>query len=565
MEEANVMKRVTQLTLGCVVVLMLVSLAAAQQMPTPVVRIGDWVEVGNEAFINFIGGVDLRFRSTKNYDFEDDIRDRSASRDPFNTVPLSGEADIFWTQARLGFDFRYQKNLTARVLFQWEGVLDGNLTDNRSANDTNPGGVDAFGRPAVSEGESTNLERLWIEYNFPAPADWLRMFVGFEQWCPDQACLISDDDPRFTVFANFGALEFKAAAVLQSTSLRLGLQNDNDFVYYVFGGRYNFKPHILAVDVAYFRDRFRGAPTGSVTARPGLNGFLGQKHDSVLIMPSWTGGFGPFRGLAQFNLLLGTAEGTSQPSTAQLAAGATPSQEYDLFAWSVVAYGQANLGLVAPFLGFIYATGDDDPTDDELNGFATLPQREITILASGLLSFLDRAISFGQRDLACPARADSLNPSATLAVGGNIFGGQECGHSVGNPFNDRIGNTSHAGLETTYSNPGTLLAFGGVQVFPLKGHQLNAVYFYRAMIDTELIERALGRNIDETQYHEVMLQWQWTLNPHFDIRLTGNALFAGEGSKDIAESVLRCGSTRTAPCEGEDVALAGEARFRVQF
>jgi hypothetical protein len=157
MEEAKVMKRVTQLALGCVVVLMLASLAAAQQVPQPVVRIGDWVEVGNEAFINFIGGVDLRFRTVKNYDFESDIRDRAERRDPFSTVPLSQEADIFWTQARLGFDFRYQKNLTARVLFQWEGVLDGNLTDNRSVNDTNPGGVDAFGRPSVSEGESTNL------------------------------------------------------------------------------------------------------------------------------------------------------------------------------------------------------------------------------------------------------------------------------------------------------------------------------------------------------------------------------------------------------------------------
>jgi hypothetical protein len=315
----------------------------------------------------------------------------------------------------------------------------------------------------------------------------------------------------------------------------------------------------VSVDVAYFRERFNGAPVNDPT-RPNL-GFLGQKHDSVLIMPSWTGGIGPFRGLLQFNLLLGTAEGTSQPSAAQLLAGGTPSKDYDIFAWGVVAYGEANLGLVKPFLGFIYGTGDDDPNDDELNGFATLPQREITILASGLLGFLDRTISFGARDLACPARA---NPA--LAVGGNIFGGQECGHTVGNPFNDRIGNTSHAGLNSTYSNPGTILGFAGVQVFPLKGHRIDTAYLHRRMVDTEMVERAFGgRRIRELQYHEVVAAWTWTLSQYFDIRLTGNVAIPGEGSKDIAESVLTCGPSKTSPCKGDDVALAGEARFRVQF
>ena len=49
-----------------------------------------------------------------------------------------------------------------------------------------------------------------------------------------------------------------AAAVFQFESQRLGLENDNDSIYYTFSGCYNLKPHRFEVDVAYFRDRFRG-------------------------------------------------------------------------------------------------------------------------------------------------------------------------------------------------------------------------------------------------------------------------------------------------------------------
>jgi hypothetical protein len=529
-----------------------VSLAAAQQVPQPVVRLGDWVEISNEAFMNVIGTADLRYRTVKNYDFEDDIRDRASSRDPFSTVPTNHEGDLFWVLAQFGVDFKFQKNLPARVLFRHETTLVGNLVDTRE-NDSNPGGTDTFGRAANNEGEGTNLERLWIDYTFPAPVDWLRMFVGFEIWCPDQACLLSDDDPRFTVFANFGPLEVKAAAVIQSEALRIGLQNDNDFIYYIFGAAYNFKPHRVALDVAYFRERFNGAPTAA-------NARIGEKHDSVLIMPSWTGGIGPFRGLLQFNVVLGTAEGTSRPSAAQILAGATPSREFDIFGWGLVAYGEVNLGVVKPFIGFVYGSGDDDPNDDELHGFMTLPQREITILGTGMLGFLDRAISFASRDVACPARRTS-----TALGSGTDANNQECFHTVGNPFNDRVGNTSHAGINSTYSNPGTILAFAGLQIFPLKGHQIYTAYFYRAMVDSRFVEDALGVKVDEHLYHELMAGWMWTLNQYFDIRLAGSIAIPGDGSKDIAQTVTTCGATRTSPCSGEDIALAGEARFRVQF
>ena len=44
------MKRSMQVALSCLMTLAVVSVAVAQQPATPVVRIGDWVEIGNEVF-----------------------------------------------------------------------------------------------------------------------------------------------------------------------------------------------------------------------------------------------------------------------------------------------------------------------------------------------------------------------------------------------------------------------------------------------------------------------------------------------------------------------------------
>jgi hypothetical protein len=91
------------------------------------------------------------------------------------------------------------------------------------------------------------------------------------------------------------------------------------------------------------------------------------------------------------------------------------------------------------------------------------------------------------------------------------------------------------------------------------------------MVKTNLIEAAFapelgGRKIRNTQYHEVGGFWQWTLNPHFDLRLSGNIAIPGEGYKDIAQ-LADCNPAATGvqACEGDDVALTGEARFRARF
>jgi hypothetical protein len=292
--------------------------------------------------------------------------------------------------------------------------------------------------------------------------------------------------------------------------------------------------------VAYFRDR------SNLTPALGTAGAVrGQKTDTFLIMPSFSGNFGIFTVLLQPMLIVGSVDGG-------IVAGAQP--EYDVFAWGGAAYLEVNLAVVRPFVGLYIGSDDDDATDDDLEGFAPLPQREITLTTgTSFFGHLDPSTAIGGRDIVTPARA-----------GSTLFGGQEFGHTVGNPFNDRLQNLSHPGVFSTYANPGTLVIPAGVKIAPVKSHEIVLAYIYRAMLDSSIMESALGRSINETLYHEAMLTWEWTLNRHFDIRLSGSVLIPGSGAKDIAETSTteNCGAGF---CAGEDIGFHGQARFRARF
>jgi hypothetical protein len=524
---------------------------AAQQVPTPVIRLGDWVEVGNEVFMNIIASSDIRYQTTMNYDFEDRIQDRVQSRNPLATVAHTGEGDFMWVENRFGVDFRYQKNLQLQVLLEHQFVMDGNMIDNVSGASPGPATQtfeDGGTLSATAEERNTfNVERYWIDYKFPDPVNWLRMRVGADLWFTDQAGVLADDDPRFAVFATFGPkneFQIEAAAVIQFEASRLGLQNDNDLIYYTAGIAYEFKPFKAAVHGAYFRDRFTGAH-GQAQA--------GQKLDSFLIMPSVTGSFGPISFLLQGLFLLGSADSSN----------ATGNIEYDIWAWGGLGMLQADLGIVKPYVGIIYGSGDDDPNDTDLEGFAPTPFREITIITgTRWFDVFDTAASFGARDVPNPAR--SRGAAGALAANQGVT---EFRHSVGNPFSDRIGNAAHNGMVTTYSNPGALLIPAGIQISPVRGHQLDLYYVYNSFVETRLVELAFAVNdVSKSVYHEAAFSYVWAPSPHFDVRITGGILIPADGVKDVAATTdcnFRVAGIQ--PCEGEDVALKGEARIRARF
>ena len=62
----------------------------------------------------------------------------------------------------------------------------------------------------------------------------MTLFVGAELKKVSQAGIFGNDDPGIGVEVEFGDLELSAKAYIERESQRLGLQNDNDLVSYVF-------------------------------------------------------------------------------------------------------------------------------------------------------------------------------------------------------------------------------------------------------------------------------------------------------------------------------------------
>jgi len=576
------MRRLAQVGLMAVLVLVVASLATAQQVPQPVVRLGNYIEVGNDVFMHIIATINAYYTTVENRDFEKRVRDRTNSRFPDDTAAQLTDSDAMWFLNRLGVEFKYQKNLEMYLLFEHRSFMDGNLIDDRS-NSTNPGGTNVFGEAARTENPGFHTERYYIRYKFPGTP--FQLHVGADLWQVDQAGILGDDDPRIAIFGDFGDFDVMAMASPQYESQRLGLENDNDLIYYAFSAGYNLKPHRVQLDVVYMRDRFAGADLAFPRSTGSGIGFPGQKNDSVMIMGSWSGKLGPIRALVQGNIVTGTARGgltglaSATAPTGLL--GFTAGRDYDIFAGAAVASVIADFGMVQPFAAFVWGSGDGDPTDNKLHGFAPASWQDVTqITGNSWFEHLDPSSNFAGRDYACPARNQGLRAAANattgpLAIGSAATGGGtsgfECSHTVSNAFNQRIGASSHLGLFSTYSNPGTRVLAGGLKVFPVKGHELVGWYVFRGMEKTALLEAAFapelaGKGLRKGQNHEFGGYWLWTLNPYFDIRLSGNIAYLGTGYRDL---VLLSDCDTTVPgrqsCEGKDVALKGEARFRARF
>ena len=119
------MKRLTQGALVCVLMLAVVSLAAAQgtlQVPSgtpqPAMRFGNFIEIGNDVLMHIIATGDFRYNTTTNWDFERKVRDRASSRNPQDTSMQTGEGDTFWMLTRFGVDFRYQKSTEVQLVLE---------------------------------------------------------------------------------------------------------------------------------------------------------------------------------------------------------------------------------------------------------------------------------------------------------------------------------------------------------------------------------------------------------------------------------------------------------------
>src|SRR5215471_12844726 len=212
------MKRLLQIVLMGVVVLAGASMAAAQARPPepvggtpqPVVRLGNFIEVGNDVWMHILGTADLRYQVSHNFDFEDRVRDRTASRNPLDTREQGGEYTGMWNIIRFGVDFKYQKSLSMELLLEERPNVDQSI-DRSRMNQTNPGGTDVFGRAASTENNAPEFIVAYVDYKFQGTP--LRVRAGWDLTSWDQAGLVGDRDPRFSLFGDFDPLDVHVSAV----------------------------------------------------------------------------------------------------------------------------------------------------------------------------------------------------------------------------------------------------------------------------------------------------------------------------------------------------------------
>src|SRR5262249_24350373 len=160
-----------------------------------------------------------------------------------------------WNIIRFGVDFKYQKTLAMELLLEERPNVDQSIARSRF-NSSNPGGTDVFGRAAGGETNGPAFNTAYVDYKFAGTP--LRVRAGWDLSAVDQAGLVGDRDPRFSLFGDFDPFDVRVSAVRVYSGQRLGL-NHNDMWYYVFSGGYNLRPHRFQFDVVYFQDRFFGA------------------------------------------------------------------------------------------------------------------------------------------------------------------------------------------------------------------------------------------------------------------------------------------------------------------
>ncbi len=326
------------------------------------------------------------------------------------TLPRkSTDSDASWFLNRIGVEARYQKNLEIYLLFEHRAFVDGNLIDDR-ANSTNPGGTDVFGRAAATENSGFHTERYYIRYKFPGTP--LKLHVGADLWNVDQAGIVGDDDPRIALFGEFGNFDVMAAAVIQYESQRLGLENDNDLIYYTFSAGYNLKPHRFQFDVVYMRDRFAGADLAISPHHGEWHWLPGAEEWTVCC--SWPVGVGSWGRCGRCSRPMGSSGGPRVARRGYRGSRPTSSQRaYDILAGAAVAYAEVDVGIAKPFVAFVVGTPDGDPTDRQLRGFAPASWQDVTqITGVSFFEHLDTSTNFAGRDYACPARSQGVRTAA---------------------------------------------------------------------------------------------------------------------------------------------------------
>ncbi len=234
-------------------------------------------------------------------------------------------------------------------------------------------------------GDNSNfgLERLNVSLALPFET---RLHAGWDVWGLDHydgaSMVYADDNPGFWLDGEAGPATYSIGYFkLQDTDFQTSLTNALQDKYYfdtdadrdLFAGWLKYKINDAnSVKLMYAYDRIRSVPVRDFISAisSGAAGMTGNKDpeiDSHHLGAYWTGKFGIVELFAEGVYQFGSADNTGL-SRYGLA------ENYDIKAYALA--GNVTVDLkdfigfsVKPRIGVMYTSGDDDPTDDELNGY----------------------------------------------------------------------------------------------------------------------------------------------------------------------------------------------------
>ncbi len=429
---------------------------------------------------------------SNNYDFYNDASDPSWEGDPEGEV----RQDYLSHMVYFPIDFVKEGQWRAHMLFSYKGSDQDQGAD---ANYNAFNGVDY---------DRWRVERAYFEFKLkflPVNA-WIG--VGHDIWTIDRegGCLVYfDDDPGIRFYGNIKKFtwDFKFARKSEQTDEQAFKYDPNRDVYMLKLG-YDFapyfKPHIFFAWDRNGAARYtiydaNGVPSNAVTDN--YNGVnvpyiaVGTAdagaYDVYYIGATLTGKIGPLmyqaEGVYQGGNLDVKGKGTYQPDGDR-------EDDYDINAWAGLVNFQVDLAQWIPALnkfvvgiGGVYYSGDDDPNDDNLEGFVgvTSGNRFFKPWEMGTL----------------PVHGANEQP----VIGSTIYAWNPTGWGVGPGLGGVVGQSlDKANLGAHGDNPGLWAIVFTIDWVPATNWDIKALVKYMQWDHTDPIEDQLGDN----HWHKIL-------------------------------------------------------------
>jgi hypothetical protein len=402
----------------------------------------------------------------------------------------------------------------------------------------------AVDQPEVdSRGRDYGLERLQGSVLIPG-LEKVRLHAGWDIYYLDAVdagagFIYGDDDPGIWITGDFDFIEVQAgwhkkfesnfaSRTAQDLNEEAGVKSDEDRDLLDVMLKFNFaENHWLKL-----MGSFDNMKTRSQSALVPANDQKGADVQTYRVGALWKGNFGILEPEAEFAYQFGTADNAVDEFGNSLG-------DYDIKAYAAYADLAFNLTdavgfKLMPHIGFMYTSGDDDPDDDNLEGYCAVANAQ---------RFTPR---FGGEDTII---GDNNTLLGTILYGyipelyGNLGGSQaQGGVATGGLTNGSIGGRG--------DNPGMTMYGGGITIEPKEFISFRTLFMWIEWNeDFQVFSPLTGTNV-EVKAGTAGQQWSNSLRVSLNrnVHLFGNAtfFFPGEAVEDVTQDVYGKKSDDTA-------------------